>query len=136
MREVELTIIGAGPDGICAAIEAAKSNMPVSVIDENQLGKDYIQGEKLIEQLQRYNQKSNYVEGALVWGIFEDNEVAFLHKDKNERLKTQRLILAEGAFDRPLPFPGWTLPGVLTAGAALRMDCAICGRYEGAKYCI
>ncbi len=32
-------------------------------------------------------------------------------------LIAQVLILAPGASDRPIPFPGWTLPGVLTAGA-------------------
>ena len=35
-----------------------------------------------------------------------------------ERLVSQRLIVATGAYERPIPFPGWTLPGVTTAGAA------------------
>ena len=142
MREVELVIIGAGPAGICAAIEAAKSNVPVTVMDENlkpggqiyrqltypfaltdenQLGKDYIQGQKLIEQLEQYSQGIELIEDALVLGIFTGNEVAFLHKGKVEGLKAQKLILAEGAYDRPMPFPGWTLPGIFTAGGALRM---------------
>lgn len=142
MREVELAIIGTGPAGICAAIEAAKSNVPVTVIDENlkpggqiyrqlmdsfvltnenQLGKDYIQGQKLIRQLEHYSQKMELIEDALVWGIFGDNEVAFLRNGKDEGLKAQKLILAEGAYDRPMPFPGWTLPGIFTAGGALRM---------------
>ncbi|NBF00636.1 FAD-dependent oxidoreductase, partial [Nonomuraea sp. K271] len=33
-------------------------------------------------------------------------------------LRTRRLLIATGAYDRPLPFPGWDLPGVLTAGGA------------------
>ncbi len=37
------------------------------------------------------------------------------------RLLAQQVILAPGAYDRPVPFPGWTLPGVLTAGAALNL---------------
>ena len=37
------------------------------------------------------------------------------------RLRTCTVILAPGAYDRPLPFPGWTLPGVMTAGAALAL---------------
>ena len=142
IREVELAIIGAGPAGICAAIEAAKSNVPVTVIDENlkpggqiyrqftdafaitdenRLGKDYIQGEKLIAELERYRQRIELLENALVWGIFADKTIALLHKDKLEELKPQKLIIAEGAYDRPMPFPGWTLPGVFTAGAALRI---------------
>ena len=142
IREIELAIIGAGPAGICAAIEAAKSDVSVTVIDENlkpggqiyrritdafavtdenRLGKDYIQGTKLIRELEHYSPKIELIEDAPIWGIFADREVAFLSKGKNEELKPQKLIIAEGAYDRPMPFPGWTLPGVFTAGGALRM---------------
>ena len=37
------------------------------------------------------------------------------------RLRARQVILAPGAHDRPVPFPGWTLPGVMTAGAALAL---------------
>ena len=142
MREVELAIIGAGPAGICAAMEAAKSNVQVTMIDENlklggqiyrqfndafavtdenKLGKTYIQGKKLIGEFERYRQRIEVLEDALVWGIFTDKEIALLHKGKLEEFKTQKLILAEGAYDRPMPFLGWTLPGVFTAGAALTL---------------
>lgn len=142
IREIKLAIIGAGPAGICAAIEAAKSNVPVTVIDENpkpggqiyrqltdafavtdenKLGTAYIRGTKLIRELEHYSQRIELIEDAPVWGIFADREVAFLNKGKNEELKPQKLILAEGAYDRPMPFPGWTLPGIFTAGGALRM---------------
>lgn len=140
MTEVELAIIGGGPAGICAAIEAAKYNVEVTLIEENsrlggqfyrrladgftvnqrQLDKYYVRGTKLIAELE-YGRKVEVIENALVWGIFSDKEVAYLRDDKTETLKAQRLILAEGAYDRPVPFTGWTLPGVLTAGAALRM---------------
>ncbi len=142
IREIELAIIGAGPAGVCAAIEAAKFNVSVTVIDENpkpggqiyrrltdafavtdenRLGKDYIQGTKLIRELERYSQRIKLLADAPVWGIFADREVAFIYEGKSEELRPQKLILAEGAYDRPMPFPGWTLPGVFTAGAALRM---------------
>jgi len=140
VREVELAIIGGGPAGICAAIEAAKYGVEVTLIEENsrlggqfyrrladgftanqrQLDKYYVRGTKLIAELE-YGRKVEVIENALVWGIFPDKEVAYLRDDKTETLKAQRLILAEGAYDRPVPFPGWTLPGVLTAGAALKM---------------
>jgi NAD(P)H-nitrite reductase large subunit len=44
--------------------------------------------------------------------------MVFHQGDKGERLRFNKLILATGAYDRPVPFPGWTLPGVLTAGGA------------------
>ena len=74
MREVELAVIGAGPAGVCAAIEAARSNVSVALIDENlkpggqiyrqlsdalvltgehKLDKAYVQGRKLIGELER-----------------------------------------------------------------------------------
>ncbi|MFC1931025.1 FAD-dependent oxidoreductase [Chloroflexota bacterium] len=142
MREIELAIIGAGPAGICAAIEAAKYNVPAVLIDENlkpggqiyrQLSdtfdvtnehksdKSYLQGRKLIGEMERYRSKIELIEDAMVWGIFDSKEIAFLNKGKHEELKPQKLILAEGAYDRPMPFPGWTLPGIFTAGGTLRM---------------
>ena len=58
---------------------------------------------------------------ALVWGAFpaEDGsgwEIALHGADVPARLIARTLILATGAYDRPIPFPGWTLPGVMTAG--------------------
>ena len=94
---------------------------PFVVIDENQLGENHIQGKKLIGELEPYRERVEVIENAPVWGIFADKELNFLREGKNEGLKPQKLILAEGAYDRPMCFPGWTLPGVFTAGGALRM---------------
>ena len=142
MREVELAIIGAGPAGISAAIEAAKSGCHVILIDENlspggqiyrqistgftvidekRLGKQYINGKKLLGEIEKYKEKIESIPNALIWGIFGEKELIFIRDGKNERLKIQKLILAEGAYDRPTPFRGWTLPGVFTAGGALRI---------------
>ena len=37
---------------------------------------------------------------------------------RGESLRAGAVVLATGAYDRPVAFPGWTLPGVLTAGGA------------------
>jgi len=142
MREVPLAIIGGGPAGICAAIEAAKYGVQTTlfeeshsvggqiyhrlsdslrITDEKQLGKDYVQGTQLLAELEQYREKFELSQDVLVWGIFPEKEIAFLHNGKTAMLKAQKLILAEGAYDRPMPFPGWTLPGAMTAGAALRL---------------
>jgi len=142
MRETELAVIGAGPAGISAAIEAARCNAQVTLIDENpklggqifrqlsdpfvvtdenHLGKDFIRGKKLLGELEQYGRRIELLEDAPVWGIFSDKEVYLVHGGKNQELKPQKLILAEGAYDRPMPFPGWTLPGVFSTGGALRM---------------
>jgi NADPH-dependent 2,4-dienoyl-CoA reductase/sulfur reductase-like enzyme len=63
--------------------------------------------------------------GTAVWGIFPEEDAFLLclygPPGTPRRLRAKTLILAPGAYDRPLPFPGWTLPGVMTAGAALAM---------------
>jgi D-hydroxyproline dehydrogenase subunit alpha len=56
-----------------------------------------------------------------VWGVFDHNTLALSDGERSYMLVTDRIILATGAYDRPIAFPGWTLPGVLGAGAALRM---------------
>lgn len=142
MKEVELVIIGAGPAGISAAIEATKLGAQVTMIDENpkaggaiyrqlpdqftvrdinQLGKDYVQGQKLLEELDQYKSRIEFLGDAVVWGLFGDRSIEIVHQGKNLTLKPKKLILAEGAYERPMPFPGWTLPGVFAAGGVHTM---------------
>ena len=54
----------------------------------------------------------------LVWGAFEPLELAASLGGRTLRLRPQRLIVATGAYERGVPVPGWTLPGVMTTGAA------------------
>src|SRR5262249_9654707 len=56
--------------------------------------------------------------GAVAWGIFDQRTVAVATTERTELIAARALILAPGAYDRPVPFPGWTLPGVFTAGGA------------------
>jgi NADPH-dependent 2,4-dienoyl-CoA reductase/sulfur reductase-like enzyme len=53
-----------------------------------------------------------------VWGACPPNELIAGAKGAVIRLRPQRLILATGAYERAVPIPGWTLPGVMTTGAA------------------
>lgn len=142
MRDVELAIIGAGPAGISAAIEAAKLGAPVTMIDENpkaggqiyrqlpdafivqdinQMGRDYLEGRKLLEELDRYRSKIEFLDNAIVWGVFSDRTVEFVYRGKNQTLKAKKLILSEGAYERAMPFPGWTLPGVFATGGVQKI---------------
>jgi thioredoxin reductase/bacterioferritin-associated ferredoxin len=139
VKDPELIIIGAGPGGIAAAIEAAKAGVSVKILDENAkpggriygqlnngfklinpkfLGPDYEKGKALLAELKNIREKIDYLHDALVFGTFENREMAIHQGDTGERLRFNKLILATGAYDRPVPFPGWTLPGVLTAGGA------------------
>jgi NADPH-dependent 2,4-dienoyl-CoA reductase/sulfur reductase-like enzyme len=59
--------------------------------------------------------------GAVVWGVFPERVVACLDGRRTFQIAADCLILAPGAYDRPAPVPGWTLPGVFTAGGALNL---------------
>jgi NADPH-dependent 2,4-dienoyl-CoA reductase/sulfur reductase-like enzyme len=138
----EFVIIGGGPGGISAAIEAAKAGLTVTVLDENDriggqiyrqlekgfkvddlniMGKDYKKGLELCSQFEELKGKIIYLNNATVWGIFNNRTIAFARNGRSERLQFDKLLIAAGAYDRPVPFPGWTLPGVLTAGGAQKL---------------
>lgn len=132
--EVELIVLGAGPAGIEASLAAASAGARVTLIEQQpQAGGQYYhqipgqasgttstEAKSLFERLQ--NKNIRLISGTTVWGIFpsEDNSgwQVEAHGANPQRLKTKSLILATGAYDYPLPFKGWTLPGVMTAGAA------------------
>src|SRR5262249_9761459 len=59
----------------------------------------------------------HYRPRTLVWNLFK-GKLDFSHADQHEKLPFDRLLIATGAFDRVIPFPGWTLPGVYTLGGA------------------
>ena len=142
MKKIELLIIGAGPAGLAAAIEAVRAGASVAMIDENPhvggqifrqlhdgfvatdpkaLGHDYQRGQTLLTEFDSVKSRVEYLAGVLVWGIFENNELAFLRDEKSCSVCFRKLIISSGAYDRPVPFPGWTLPGVFTAGGAQRL---------------
>ncbi len=139
MKNPELIIIGAGPGGIAAAVEAARAGVSVKILDENPkpggriysqlndgfklvnpgfLGPDYEKGKALFTEFDAFREKIDYLHDALVFGIFENRVMAYHQAGIGQRLSFNKLIVATGAYDRPVPFPGWTLPGVLTAGGA------------------
>jgi NADPH-dependent 2,4-dienoyl-CoA reductase/sulfur reductase-like enzyme len=137
MKHIEMVIIGAGPAGISAAIEAAKSGMKITVLDENnkaggrifsQLndglkivsgegqGPDFKKGTNLLTEFLANSHHIEYLNNAQVIGIFPNKELAYHRNGRLFRIHYKGLIIATGAFERSVPFPGWTLPGVYTAG--------------------
>ena len=132
-------IVGAGPGGLASAVEAAGAGVRVMLLDENpkpggqiyrqhhsriqvsgsrSLGPDFKRGQKLLAEFDGVRSRLDYLDNALVWGIFDDNVLAFVREETSHPLRFRKLILSIGAYDRPVPFPGWTLPGVFSAGGA------------------
>ena len=134
-KTVDLLVIGAGPAGLAAATEAAALGLSVTVMDEQSrpggqiyrgietasakrlsiLGKDYAGGRALAESFRQSG--AEYLPGTLVWNIGSDRSVDFSRNGKAQRLNPKAILVATGALERPMPIPGWTLPGVTTAGA-------------------
>jgi len=127
----QLAIVGAGPAGMAAAITAAEVGMDVTVIDSQQKhGGQYfkapnIAAEENPKPIVRTFEltKITFLNSTTVWGIFksEAGEGWLLGLKRNNKpvwLHAETLVLACGAYDLSIPFPGWTLPGVMTAGAA------------------
>jgi hydrogen cyanide synthase HcnB len=135
-----LIVVGGGPAGIAAAVEAARAGLRCLVVDEaptlggqiyrqpprefpirdpRRLGRDHRRGERLRAELARFADRVEVRTGTSVLDVMDGRKVVCSSPDAGTAwLTADRLVLATGAYDRPVPFPGWTLPGVLTAGGA------------------
>lgn len=135
MTDADLIIIGAGPAGMAAASTAARGGLRVLVLDEQPraggqiyrdvalnaqrrtfLGKDYIAGQALVDALDTANIQQEF--GASVWRLEPGSRVVWSQNGVSRVSMAPHILLASGAQERPTPFPGWTLPGVMSAGAA------------------
>jgi NADPH-dependent 2,4-dienoyl-CoA reductase/sulfur reductase-like enzyme len=132
----DLVIVGAGPAGLAAAVEARAWGLGVALLDEQAapggqiyrgvdaasarrravLGEDYAAGAALTGAFA--SSGAQHIGGAAVWNVGRDRQVNFLRQGANEALQGRHILLASGAMERPFPVPGWTLPGVMGAGAA------------------
>jgi thioredoxin reductase len=138
--KTQLAVIGAGPAGLCAAIEAAKNGVDVVVFDENkkpggQLFKQIHRffgseehlagtrgfeiGNMLLEDARKYNVK--VMLDSIVWGIFPDLKIGISDDNRATVVEAEKIIITTGAVENSLAFPGWTLPNIMGAGAAQTM---------------
>lgn len=145
MNRWELIVIGSGPSGLTAAIEAAKNKVKVLLIDENIKA-----GGQLFKQIHKFFGSSAHYSGIrginigenlikkaeeegvkvllnrIVIGLFKDKKVVVKqgldNKGKNiEIFEADKIVIASGASENAIYFPGWTLPGVMSAGAVQTM---------------
>lgn len=136
-RRVDLLIVGAGPAGLSAAVTARRYGLDVLVVDEQPapggqiwrnieavagtpraaiFGKAYGEGAAAVGRFRASG--ARYEPGTRVWQV-EPGTRAFMTLDGvASTVEAGCLLLATGAQERPAPFPGWTLPGVMTVGAA------------------
>ncbi len=131
---VGLAVIGAGPAGMAAAVLAAELGLETVLIDEQAapggqiyraieraepgtpLGPDYLAGRPLVAALRASH--VDYRPGTTLWHVDPEGALFLETAGRTETMTARRILLATGALERPVPIPGWTLPGVMTAGAA------------------
>lgn len=136
MIDKDVIVIGAGPAGLAAADALAGSGLAVLMLDEQAaaggqvyrgidssrldsagvLDQDYWTGRALTQAPNLARVEIAYQ--AKVWHIADGNQVSYLQAGKAQTARGKFLVIATGARERPVAIPGWTLPGVMTAGAA------------------
>jgi NADPH-dependent 2,4-dienoyl-CoA reductase/sulfur reductase-like enzyme len=132
----DLAVIGAGPAGLAAATLAAELGVDTVLFDEQAspggqiyrsvtetplqaravLGEEYWHGATIVDAFRQAS--AQYVPGATVWTISPAGEIGVSIAGAARIVKAKRVIVATGALERPFPIAGWTLPGVMTVGAA------------------
>lgn len=140
MERYDLIIIGAGPAGLSAAIEAAKNGLKPIVFDENAKP-----GGQLFKQIHKFFGSKEHkakvrgfnigyelleeanacgvevVLNATVIGLYDEKEVTVKIGEEIKHYKGDSVLVATGASENMVTFKGWTLPGVIGAGAAQTM---------------
>ena len=138
MTEPIVAVVGAGPAGMRAAETLARAGLRPIVFDEAEqpggqvyrqppagaarparelYGFEASKAQTLHRVLGEMGSRVDYRPRTLVWNVFQDR-LDLLGSAGYGTHQFDRVILATGAMDRILPFPGWTLPGVFTLGGA------------------
>ena len=121
----DLLVIGAGPAGMAAAVRGAESGLRVSVVDDNPAAGGQIwrgENEKPSSlEAREWFERIRRVDLQMISGarVFQQPAAGTLLAETQRgviELRYEKLMLATGARERFLPFPGWTLPNVLGAG--------------------
>lgn len=140
MAKREVIICGGGPAGLAASIELAKAGARVLLIDENRRP-----GGQLFKQIHKFFGSREHNAGVRgvdigkqllkeaeelgieVWlnsaviGVFDDKRVAVLRDGETQIVQGEAVLICTGGAENALNFEGWTLPGVMGAGAAQTM---------------
>ena len=132
----DVLVVGGGPAGLVAAAVAAEAGLDVVLVDERakpggqyfkqpaaaftidagRLDSQFRAGRSLIDRFRASG--ARHLAGVRVWGAFAPDHLTASGPDTRWVFRPRQLVLATGAYERGVPLPGWTLPGVLTTGAA------------------
>lgn len=131
LEDLEVVVVGGGPGGLSAALAAAKAGAQVTLFDaySQQGGQYYRQPpERMLDQSnahQRHGQQLiaqvraagvRIVTDTLVASASPERKLVCVGPQGTYLAQAKAVIIAAGAYERPVAFPGWTLPGVLLTG--------------------
>jgi NADPH-dependent 2,4-dienoyl-CoA reductase/sulfur reductase-like enzyme len=125
----DVAVVGGGPAGLAAAAAAAGAGCRVTLLDSgSRVGGQYWRHPPTGPDVDLHHDLSTFdrLAGALgavevltgheVWTVQRNDPGFVIRTTCGTALTARCLVLAPGAYDRQLPFPGWDLPGVMTAG--------------------
>ncbi|MGW7579994.1 FAD/NAD(P)-dependent oxidoreductase [Kitasatospora sp. NPDC054768] len=146
----DLVVVGAGPAGLAAAVTAADLGLRCALLDGGRsTGGQYYRHpapglgaarpDRLHHHWSAYTGRADrldaheragraaFLAGHQVWALERTGDGFAVHVTRGPEstdratVRSRSVLLATGAYERQLPFPGWTLPGVVTAGGAQAM---------------
>lgn len=138
MRHTDIVVVGGGPAGLSAAINAASCGAKVIVIDRNsRLGGQLVKqthmffgsqkqyasergidiADILTKELLKYQDNVEIMKDAIVIGLYDDGILTVEKDGKYLKIKPESIIVTTGASEKFLAFPNNDLPGIYGAGA-------------------
>lgn len=139
MSAARTLVVGAGPAGVRAAEALAANGMAVTVVDEGRraggqiyrrppdgftrshkalYGFEAAKARALHDAFDRLERAIDYRPETLIWNVSRGVAYSYGEAAGQGEIPYDILVIASGAHDRVIPFPGWTLPGVFTLGGA------------------
>lgn len=132
--QTDILVVGGGPAGMAAACAARRCGLDVTLVDEQPTlgGQLFRHAEKSVarpvldtRERERGLALMNdfhvsgavYLPEAVAWGL-EGRSLCCTVRGEARQITGRSVIIATGGMERPVPFPGWTLPGVMSAGGA------------------
>jgi NADPH-dependent 2,4-dienoyl-CoA reductase/sulfur reductase-like enzyme len=129
--DFQILVVGSGPAGIAAAVRAAENGMRVGLLDDNPApGGQIWRGSKKSRKISRNEAEwrsrlsTAPIKQLQGWTVFDQPQLGTLSAERRGQVaefRYENLVLATGARERFLPFPGWMLPNVMGVGAIQAM---------------
>jgi NADPH-dependent 2,4-dienoyl-CoA reductase/sulfur reductase-like enzyme len=131
----DVLVVGAGPAGLAATAALAGQGLDVVLVDDRKsLGGQYYKQPNAAFSLDEQRLDAQFragralvaevtasgatiLLGTTVWAAFDTDHLVARSDTQRYVIRPRRLVIATGAYERGVPVPGWTLPGVMTTGA-------------------